>query len=177
MEEESKFNSMQSVKRHMFAMRNGVIADMLRKSGSPFKIIFGVNLPQLVEIANITGQDSDLAEKLWANSTTRESMLIAPMIMPKETFTLADAYRWIAAVPAREVADILCHRLLRYEPYAFDLSRDLIGDKDSMRHYTGLRLMCNIAHLYPEEAKKIGEQEIASGNQSTRPLADILIGY
>ncbi len=177
MEEESKFNAMQSVKRQMFAMRNGVIADTLRKAGSPFKIIFGVNLPQLVDIANTVVQDRELAEKLWANSTTRESMLIAPMLMPKEAFTIDDAHRWIESVPVREVADILCHRLLRHEPYARDLAIELIGDEDAIRHYTGLRLMCNIANLYPEMAKEIGEQEIASGNPSTRPLADILVSY
>lgn len=177
MEEDTKFNAMQTVKRHLFAMRNGVIADTLRKAGSPFKIIFGVNLPQLVEIANTVGADADLAEKLWANSTTRESMLIAPMIMPKDNFPIEDARRWIAYIPTYEVADLLCHRLLRHQPYALDLASELIADNDAMRHYTGLRLMCNIAHKYPEKAKETGEQEIASGNRATRQLAEILMSY
>lgn len=166
---------MQTVRRRLFAMRNGVIADALRKSGSPFKVIFGVNLPQLTEIAAAIGYDAELSEKLWTNATTRESMIIAPMLMPREGFTIEEARRWISSIPAYEVADVLCHRLLRHEPYALDLSRELIADTDDMRHYTGLRLMCNIAHIYPEEAKKTGEREIASGNRYTRQLADILI--
>lgn len=32
MEKEQGFNEMQTIKRRMFAMRNGVIADTLRKS-------------------------------------------------------------------------------------------------------------------------------------------------
>lgn len=176
-EEESRFNPMQTVKRRLFAMRNGVIADTLRRAGSPFSIIFGVNLPQLVEIANETGKNEELAEKLWANSTTRESMLIAPMLMPYETFTIDDARRWIESVPAYEVADLLCHRLLRHEPYALDLALGLIAETDDMRHYTGLRLMCNIAHLYPVQAREIGIREFAAANRSTRQMADILASY
>ena len=48
---ETSFNEMQTVKRHFFALRNGVIADALRRAGSPFRIIFGLNLPQIAEIA------------------------------------------------------------------------------------------------------------------------------
>ena len=47
----SDFNPLQNIKRRFFALRNGVIADTLRRAGSPFKIIFGLNLPQLAEIA------------------------------------------------------------------------------------------------------------------------------
>ena len=79
---ETKYNPMQSLKRAMFAMRNGVVADALRQGGCPFKIIFGVNLPQLAEIAAGSEHTKEFAEQVWANSTTRESMLIAPMLMP-----------------------------------------------------------------------------------------------
>ena len=68
---------MQTVKREFFAMRNGIIADTYRKAGTVFKIVFGLNLPQLVEIAGRTPHSRELAEALWANTTTRESMLLA----------------------------------------------------------------------------------------------------
>ena len=83
---ETSFNEMQTVKRHFFAMRNGIIADTLRRAGSPFKIIFGLNLPQLMDIAESTPHSAELATRLWNNSSTRESMLLAPMIYPRDKF-------------------------------------------------------------------------------------------
>ena len=59
-----KYNDMQLVKRRFFAMRNGIIADTLRSAGSPFKIIFGLNLPQIIDIASQTPHTIELAEQL-----------------------------------------------------------------------------------------------------------------
>ena len=58
-EKEQHYGPMQTVKRRFFAMRNGVIADVLRKGGSPFRTIFGLNLPQIAEIAADTGKLPD----------------------------------------------------------------------------------------------------------------------
>lgn len=168
---------MQTVKRRMYAMRNGVIADTLRKAGSPFRVIFGLNLPQLVEIAAGIGKDRDMAVSLWSNSTTRESMLIAPMLMPMEEFSEAEALKWCGQVPACEVADILCHRLLRHTPYALELVRKLIADGLPMMHYTGVRLMCNIASRYPEEARRVGEAELMLDIPATRQMASLLLDF
>lgn len=177
MEREEGFNEMQTVKRRMYAMRNGVIADALRKGGSPFRVIFGLNLPQLVEIAAGMGKDIDIARRLWANTATRESMLLAPMLMPSEDFTMEEAVEWCRQVPACEVADILCHRLLRHEPYALELARLLIAEDGAMAHYTGMRLMCNIAPRYPDEARRVGEAEMASARASTRQMASLLLDF
>lgn len=168
---------MQTIKRRMYAMRNGVVADTLRKAGSPFPVIFGLNLPQIVEIASETGKDREMSMRLWTNTTTRESMLLAPMLMPVEEFTIGEAFEWCAQIPAFEVADILCHRLLRHEPYALELVQQLIASESEMMHYTGLRLMCNIASLYPEEARRIGEAELVSDVSATRQIASILLDF
>lgn len=77
-----EYNRMQLIKRRFYAMRNGIIADTLRKAGLGYKIIFGLNLPQITEIASGLTADADLAEELWADRRTRESMLLAPMLYP-----------------------------------------------------------------------------------------------
>ena len=43
------------------------------------------------------------------------------MVMPREALAEGDAMRWCDSVADYEEADVLCHRLLRYEPYAQDL--------------------------------------------------------
>lgn len=150
----NNYNPMQTVKRRFFAMRNGIIADTYRNAGSPFRIIFGLNLPQIVEIARDTEPSVELAEALWANTTTRESMLMAPMIMPRESFDEASAMRWLRAVPCAEVADVLCHRLLRHMPYAAGLAKKLVAEGASeIMVYTGVRLAFNFYMQLPAEAR------------------------
>ena len=46
-----QYNQMQIIKRRFFAMRNGIIADTLRKAGLDYRMIFGLNLPQITDIA------------------------------------------------------------------------------------------------------------------------------
>lgn len=161
MERSEKFNRMQQAKRMMFAMRNGVVADVLRKGGSTFSIIFGVNLPQLADIARELGADRDLAERLWTNITTRESMLLAPMLVEADDFAEADARRWIETVPCNEVADVLCLKLLRHLPYATALVESYRHSDDKVLRYTALRLMCNLSRRYPELAVKVADDEAA----------------
>lgn len=158
-------------------MRNGVVADALRKGGSPFPVIFGVNLPQLVEIAADFEPGKEFAEQVWANSTTRESMLIAPMLMPDAEMSEADARRWIAQAKSDEVVDVLCLKLLRRLPFAFTLATELSASDDEAARYAGLRLMCNLAPQHPEEAAEIGRCEKARQCPRTRALAEILLSY
>lgn len=170
-----EYNDMQMIKRRMFAMRNGIVADALRKGRSKFQIIFGVNLPQLVEIARDFGHNKELAEKLWANRTTRESMLIAPMLMPPAEFCIEDAKRWISEAPEAEIVDVLCLKLLRSQPYALPLAESLI--EDGAYRYAGLRLMCNLAPQHPQLAASIGKKEKERNDVATLPLAEILLSY
>lgn len=170
--ETPRYNDMQTVKRHFFAMRNGIIADTLRRAGSPFRIIFGLNLPQIVEIAAETPHTPELAEALWANSSTRESMLLAPMLYPTDGFSKGKALEWIVAVPASEVADILCHRLLRHLPFAKQLSEELIEKTDAsdMERYTALRLAFNLTSTDPRWANGIAAK--GGSHPLARALAD-----
>ena len=106
MEETASFNPVQQLNRRLYAMRNRIVADTLRRAGCPFKIIFGLNLPQLVDIANDTPKSVELAEQMWFDTVKRENMLIAPMLMPKEDMTVERARRWVSIVPSAEVAGI-----------------------------------------------------------------------
>lgn len=130
-------------------MRNGVIADALRKGGVDTPIIFGLNLPQIVEIA--AGQDArpQLAEQLWADVRTRESRLLAPMVYPVEMMNEEDAERWLLTAGNVETADILCHRLLRRHPQAAGIAVKHAGDEEPMVRYTSLRLMLNLLAITP----------------------------
>lgn len=139
------FNEMQTIKRRMYAMRNGIVADSLRKGGSPFRMIFGVNIPQLAEIAEETGKNAALATELYADRSTRESLLIAPMLYPAEEMTQELAMEWLRQSPALEVTDILCHKLLRKLPFAAEIAEKCLeSDNSDMMRYGGIRLLWNL---------------------------------
>lgn len=152
-EHEEGYNPLQSVKRRFFALRNGVIADTLRKGGSPFRIIFGLNLPQLRELAAWAGKDASLARELRANRTTRESQLLAPMLMPVEMLSAAEARSWLLDCQSREVTDVLCHSLLRHHPEAVAIADSIPDNAEDSMIYAALRLIMNILSSYgPEKA-------------------------
>jgi hypothetical protein len=167
-----QFNAMQNVKRRFFALRNGIIADTLRKAGSPHHVIFGLTLPQLVDVAQATGQSRELAQLLWNNATTRESRLIAPMLMPVDEFAFVDACAWVEQVQCVEEADLLCHRLLRHTAYVQDIidkySADGVPD---VQRYTALRLMFNTVAKNPQRAAEVAAAEAARNCRLTHSVA------
>ena len=166
---------MQMVKRRLYAMRNGIIADALRRGGSPYRIIFGVNLPQLRDIAADTPHSADLARRLWANSSTRESMLIAPMVMPAYDISADEAYEWMTTCIATEAADVLCLRLLRQLAFAPELIDRAINSDDDMTRYCALRLICNLSSNYPDKAKAIAQAELQRACSLTAPLSRMIL--
>ena len=141
--EESRFNTMQLVKRRLFAMRNGVVADMLRRAGSPYHIIFGVNVPQLREIAADFAPDDELARRLWADTRTRESMLLAPWLVTGRELSQSDALQWIATAVSPEAVDILCMACLRGRPWAADAATELAAEGSTLSLYAAMRLLLN----------------------------------
>lgn len=174
---ETEFNPMQRLKRRFFAMRNGVIADTLRRAGSPFSVVFGLNLPQIVEIAaDVPPEEAPaLAEALWRNRTTRESMLIAPMLMRREDVDAARAESMLRESPCAEVTDVLCHRLLRHLPFAAATARSLADAPEPMVRYGALRLMFNLVGSYPAEAAAMARAELQRDSPVTRSVARALL--
>lgn len=118
-------SSLQPVKQQFMAFRNGIVADTLRAGGlSCYKIIFGLNLPQIKQIAESLREGKtqeelrSLADALWADSGVRESRLLAMHLYGMTTVADTDAMRLADEVQTREEAEILCLRLLRNHPAA-----------------------------------------------------------
>lgn len=171
----TEFNQLQTIKRYFFAMRNGIIADTLRKAGSPYKIIFGLNLPQLTEYAEQLGFDAELSRTLWNNRSTRESMLLAPMIFPVAEMDFDEAKRWICESPYPETTDILCHKLIRKLPFAWDLAEQLIKSPNDLQRYAAIRIFWNLVSTHASTIKPLICNEAESGNAMTSNLAQRLM--
>lgn len=171
----SEFNELQQVKRMMFSMRNGIIADTLRKNGSPFRIIFGLLLPQLDDIAKNIGHNETIGNKLWENRSTRESMLLAPMLMDPQSFPVEKAIEWASETPTTEVTDILVHKLLRRIPQAYGIAIKMLESEDNMLHYTAMRLLWHQIAGHTAEVEEMAKQELKRNCQLTGNLARQII--
>ncbi len=171
------YNNMQLVKRRFFAMRNGVISDALRKAGSPYHIIFGVNLPQIREIASQFTPSADLAQRLWADTRTRESALLAPWLIPGRMLSLPEAEKWISSATSTEAIDILCMACLRNTGYAGTLAQKLSNSEKLLDRYASMRVMMNNLNKDTAEtagsiAAKFSNDENAALRMLAMQLAD-----
>lgn len=171
----SQYSPLQQVKRRFFALRNGALGEIMRRQGADYKIIFGLNIPQLAEIAEQTPHDAILAQELWDNKTTRESQLLAPMIFPKDQFTIEIARQWANSISTAEVADILCHKLLKHMDYAIEFADELITADRSISRYLALRLLFNLLPAHIEQTSKYATEEASKNDIITRYLCQSII--
>lgn len=129
--------------------RNGIVADTLRQAGMAYPIIFGLQLPQLSEIARSLKAERGeeecvrLADELWADRNVRESRLLACWLFPLG-ITEEKALQLAESVQTREEADILAFRLLRRLLYAESLRDRLRSHPDSLVAYCGEALQRNL---------------------------------
>lgn len=156
-----------AIKRRFFALRNGAVADRLRHTGSPYKIIFGLMIPEIEQIAKDCKPSVELAEALWSNVTTRESRLMAVMVYPQEAFSEACAKRWAAEADTVELVDLLCFRLVRNMPYAERLAFGYAHADSQQMRYFAFRVLMNLLALRRladiETAYKAASAETSSG--------------
>jgi len=147
-------NLSREIRKEFFAFRNGIVADKLRKAGDPHTMIMGcllVDVQAIVQRQREAIDDTEtlkaLALELWNDTNSRECRLAAPMLYPAELMTLEQALQWCLSVETIEVADNLCHKLLRHIAEADALFRQLIADERPLVKYTGYRLLLNLLLL------------------------------
>lgn len=115
----------QNIKKEFFALRNGVIADTLRKAGLQYKVIFGLQVPQIAQIArSISDSAADstavaaVATQLWNDREVRESRLLACYLFSSQTLGMEKALELCGDLQTKEEADMLAFRLLKRLDFA-----------------------------------------------------------
>lgn len=111
----------QNIKKEFFALRNGIIADTLRKAGMHYKVIFGLQLPQIADIARRLSPDLELARTLWEDRGVRESRILACYLFPLESVNIDEAMKLAADVQTPEEGDMLAFRIFKRLAFAEEL--------------------------------------------------------
>ncbi len=165
---------LKNIRKQFFAYRNGIVADTLRKNGDPHALIMGCQMTDVAKIASAFSPDKTLAEALWSDTKHRECRMIAPMLYPIDDMDKATALQWACSVECEEIADILCHRLLRKLPFASEIIDALSESESPLACYTRLRLLLNLVILNKvkktTELKTALQKELQCATSKTRPL-------
>ncbi len=165
-------------------MRNGMLAEQMRRSGLDYRVNFGLNIPQIKEIAAETlasslssAEQLELANALWDNVNTRESRLLAPMLFPSDIMSEELAFKWLSEAQTTEIADHLCHSLLRRLTFASRIAWSLLDtNATDMQRYSALRLLLNLVVTGKENPLTLKEiAERALSTPLTRPVARQLL--
>lgn len=105
--------TLRDIKHHFFAHRNGNTADILKRGGSRFRIIFGCDVPTLSDLAATIGKDAEMARTLWEDRDVRESRLLAPWLMNPESLSQQHCIDMALDATDMEEAMMLAFRVLK----------------------------------------------------------------
>lgn len=168
----------QAIKAELRLYMNGVMAQSLRERGLKYRLIFGVELPRLKEIAAGYPKSHDLAQSLWKEDI-RECRILAGYLQPVDTFYPGIADIWLEQMHDTELVDYTCMNLFRHLPYASEKAFQWMAAEPVLTQYCGFRLMCHLlsrpgAELNPRSRDEFIDQAqaaMASENVALQQVA------
>lgn len=143
-------NKISDIRRKIRLSMNGVVADKMTKDGIIYKKNYGVDIPRIREIAKAYSQNKDLAHRLWALQI-RETMIIATILQPVESFTEEMAEEWLVSINQTEIVEQTCMNLFSKLPYAAKLCMKWIESDDKWVRITSIILAARIWRQFDRE--------------------------
>lgn len=131
------------VKKMLRASMNGPLSQSLRDKGLKYRIIFGVEWPRLITIAQEIGKNHQLAQSLWKEDI-RECRLLAGLVQPVETFYPDIADIWVESMHYPEEAQYTVLSLFQYLPCASDKAFAWIADSRPMFQLCGFLVLSRL---------------------------------
>ena len=163
------------LKDELRAAMNGVASRAIRESGMGYRLVYGVELPRLRQIAADVAPDRRLAQSLWQEDI-RECKLLAIMLYPLEEFGSDIAEMWVDDIRPEqaELAQVLSMDLLCHAPYASELAFRWMADERPVRQLCGFltltRLFMQGARLAPDAEAEFRDQAEATLPTTYLPL-------
>lgn len=122
---------------------NGVTSTSMREKGLNYKLNFGLNIPQIKQLASHYKPDKKLAETLWKEET-RELKILATLLYPVNDFSPETADKWVFSIPNQEIREQLCINLLQHTSFASKLAQELSNSPDKNTRITGYWLLARM---------------------------------
>ena len=168
-------SDLELIKADLRAAMNGVAAKSIRESGMGYRLVYGVELPRLREIAQGYTPNRRLAQDLW-NEDVRECKMLAIMLYPPMDFDGDMAALWIESLYPQqaELAQLMSMDLLCHLSDASVLSFQWMADEREVFQLCGFltltRLMMQGAVLSPASEAEFLDQAATAKASSYLPL-------
>lgn len=159
------------IKKELRAAMNGILSAQMRQAGMPYKLVFGVELPRLLDLAREFTPSRQLAQQLW-NENIRESKLLACILMPKEEFVPELADIWVEEIPTAEVAQIFVMYLMQHTRKAAVQAFEWIATQHPYRQLCGFLCLARLL----QQGAELNERsilELRNQAESLLPHADL----
>jgi len=125
-------------------LRNGDIADAMKRTGAEYKMNWGVSLVILRQIAKEFQPDHVLALKLW-NKQWRETMILATLLDEPQKVTEEQMDFWTKSFENNETAEIASTHLWVKSKFAFAKALEWCRGKKHLVRFTGIHLIGRLA--------------------------------
>jgi 3-methyladenine DNA glycosylase AlkD len=147
---------------------NGITSDSMKKAGIKYKLNYGVSIPYLKQIASNYQQNGELAQRLWALKI-RETMILATLLHPIDSFTQNMADEWLCECATTEMVELLCMNLVSKLRFAPEKAIEWIENEKTKP--AGFILAARIATNFSmSQVTLIIEKAIHSSNTQSFPL-------
>lgn len=134
---------LRDIKRELRLAMNGIASARMRESGMNYKLIFGVELPRLQQIAAEFPVNHELAQALWKENV-RECNILAGLLQPVDTFYPEIADIWVESIRVPELAQLTVMNLFARLPYAADCAFRWMADERDMFQLCGFLLTARL---------------------------------
>jgi hypothetical protein len=141
--ESTTHEKLKSIKQSFRLLMSGPTSQSMRSKGFGYKINWGVQLPQLREMAVEYGKDYDLAAALWKEDI-RECKILATMIMPADQMLPELADVWMEQTPTQEIAELCAMNLYQHLDYAPVLAFEWIASDQPLRQLCGYHILARL---------------------------------
>ena len=154
---------------------NGVAAQAIRSSGMAYRLVYGVELPRLREIAAGYQPDRRVAQQLW-DEDVRECRMLGIMLYPVGEFDADIAELWIDTIRPEqaELAQLLCMDIICRQSYAAEMAFRWIADERPVRQLCGFltitRLLMQGAQFSPDSEAELRDQAASLQTSDYLPL-------
>ena len=166
--------TVRQIKAQLRLFMNGVLSQSLREKGLQYRLIFGVELPRLREIAANYEPNHELAQALWKEDI-RECKILAAYLQPTDTFDSELADFWMESIHNTELADYVCMALFRRLPYASQKAFQWMASETRIEVYTGFRLMTHLIAQHGTEMNDRSRDEFLDQVHTVLQSDDLLI--
>ncbi len=137
------------IKQSFKSYMDGVAASSMRAKGLHYRVIWGISIMHLKEIAEeVKSQSSNaslcnLAQQLWKEDC-RECKILATLLMPYDAITEQIVQEWLETLPTQEMSEWLAFNLLQHLPNARELAEKAINSNNKLQQNCGQNILKRI---------------------------------